>query len=120
MASFDLSELIVFHQFLIILLFNKFANLIIVHVNPEVHVTEEALIIMVTLFLSIGHTEVLERVIIYLSYVFEPLRQCLLVATSCHVNIDKSKRCVLVVESDSDRALITRDARETALYFHLS
>lgn len=100
MLALDPSQLIVLDKLLVILLLNHFPDLFSIKIfNPEIHISKQELVIVVTLLLGIGQTEILESIVVNLLDVFKAFVLSFRVVSSCEMAINKGERSVIEVES---------------------
>ena len=102
----------------IIFLVDELPNFIIWQVNSKIEVTKKAFVIVVALFLSIVNRKVIERIIVDLTNMFNPLIDRVL--PTLQMSVDESKRGVFIVEPDCHRPLISGHTGEPCFDLDLS
>jgi hypothetical protein len=117
-AFLDFEQLVLALQPGVIPLLDQLSHLVIRQLDPEIQVSEKAFVVVVALFLSIVYREVIERVVVNLPHVFNPLVDSVLAALQ--MGIDEREGGVFVAEPDGHRALVARHARETCFDFDLA
>ena len=109
-----LQQLVIGLQRLVVFALDEIANLFIRLIDTEVHVSKYTLIVVINLFLSAHHSEVVERLRVALAEVLNSLLDCLLPTLKVHV--DKAEAGVVDEEAKSYATLIARHAFEAGLF----
>lgn len=70
MLLFYHAQLVFFHEFVVVLLFDHFSHNFVVQLDSEVHVSKKTFIVMIALFLSVRQAKVLKCIVVDLLDVF--------------------------------------------------